>query len=174
MNAFEAVKESVPIEDYARTLAELKPEGLRLIGRCPIPVHNDRTPSFHIWPSDAGGSWWCFGACARGGDIIDLYRAVEGGEPWEAMMALAARYDVRLPEKPSSWTGRQARQRSVRDALDEMRVERVRRRLMRWVVEPEISNIPNPDERATEAAQAWEALEPVARMMVAHLREDAR
>ena len=172
MNAFEAVKEFVPIEDYARTLAELKPEGLRLIGRCPIPVHNDRTPSFHIWPEN--GSWWCFGACARGGDVIDLYRAVEGGEPWEAMMTLATRYDVKLPERSFSWFERQSRQRPVRDALEEMRIERVRRRLMRWIVSPEIAGIPDPEERATEAALAWDGLLPIARMMVAHLREDAR
>ena len=61
MNGFEAVKEAVPVEEYARTLAELKPQGLRLVGRCPIPAHTDRTPSFHIWPSKPGRSSYCFG-----------------------------------------------------------------------------------------------------------------
>ena len=174
MNAFGAVKEAVPVEDYARTLCKLKPQGLRLVGRCPIPGHSDRTPSFHIWPSEAGGSWWCFGACARGGDVVDLCQAVEGGEPWEAMMTLATRYDLELPERPSSWFKQSARQRPVRDALKEMRVGRVRRRLMRWLVEPEIAGIPDPDERAAEAALAWDGLLPVARMIVARVREDAR
>ena len=174
MNGFKAVKEAVPIEDYAATLTELKPNGLRLAGHCPIPGHDDRTPSFHIWPGEGGGSWWCFGACARGGDVIDLCQAVEGGEPWEAMMTLATRYDIKLPRRPSSWFGRQARQRRVRDALEEMRVERVRRRLMRGLVEPEVAGITNPDERAAEAALAWDRLLPVAQMIVACLREDAR
>jgi len=174
VNGFEAVKEAVPVEAYAKTLTELKPQGLRLVGRCPIPIHTDRTPSFHIWPSEAGGSWWCFGACARGGDVVDLCQAVEGGEPWEAMMTLATRYDVKLPERPSGWFGRQARQRPARDALEEMQVKRVRRRLMRGLVEPEIAGITDPGERAMETTLAWDGLLPVVRMIVARLREDAR
>jgi DNA primase len=173
VNGFEAVKEAVPVEAYAKTLTELEPQGLRLVGRCPIPVHTDRTPSFHIWPGEGGGSWWCFGACARGGDVIDLCQAIEGGEPWEAMMTLATRYDV-LPERPSNWFWRQARQRPVRDALEEMHAERVRRRLMRWMVEPEIAGITAPDERAVEARLAWDGLLPVAWMIVARLQENAR
>ncbi len=174
MNGFEAVKVAVAVEDYARTLTELRPSCLRMVGRCPIPGHTDRTPSFHIWPSEAGGSWWCFGACARGGDVIDLCQAVEGGEPWEAMMTLATHYDVELPERPSSWFKRSARQRLVREAVEEMRVGRVRRRLMRWLVEPEIASIPDPDERAAEATLAWDGLLPVARMIVARMQEDVR
>jgi len=55
-----------------------------------------------------------------------------------------------------------------------MRVERVRRQLMRGLVEPEIAGITDPDERAAEATLAWQGLLPVARMIVARLREDAR
>jgi hypothetical protein len=90
------------------------------------------------------------------------------------MIALATRYDIKLPERPPSWFERQTRQRPVRDALKEMRVERIRRRLMRWIVEPEIAGIPDSGERAAEAALAWDALLPVAKMMVARLREDVR
>ena len=105
---------------------------------------------------------------------IDLCQAVEGGEPWEAMMTLATRYEVALPERPSGWFGRQARQRPVRDALEVMRVERVRCRLMRGLVEPEVAGITDPGERAAEATLAWDRLLPVAQMIVACLREDAR
>jgi len=90
------------------------------------------------------------------------------------MMTLATRYDVKLPERSSSWFRRQARQRPVRDALEEMRAERVRHRLMRWLVEPEIAGITDLDERAAEATLAWDRLLPVAQMIVARLREDAR
>jgi len=90
------------------------------------------------------------------------------------MMTLATRYEVALPERPSGWFGRQARQRSVREALEEMQVKRVRRRLMRGLVEPEIAGITDPGERAAEAALAWDVLLPVAQMIVARLREDAR
>jgi len=90
------------------------------------------------------------------------------------MMTLATRYDVKLPERPSGWFGRQARQRPARDALEEMQVKRVRRRLMRGLVEPEIAGITDPGERAMETTLAWDGLLPVARMIVARLREDAR
>ncbi|MGI8803270.1 MAG: DNA-primase RepB domain-containing protein [Solirubrobacteraceae bacterium] len=38
--------------------------------RCPLPDHQDDTPSFHAYP-DADSGWYCFG-CARGGTIYDL------------------------------------------------------------------------------------------------------
>ena len=55
-----------------------------------------------------------------------------------------------------------------------MQVKRVRRRLMRGLVEPEIAGITDPYERAAEATLAWDGLLPAARMIVARLREDAR
>ena len=55
-----------------------------------------------------------------------------------------------------------------------MCVERIRRRLMRWMVEPEIAGITGPGERAMETTLAWEGLLPVARMIVVRLGEDAR
>jgi hypothetical protein len=46
--------------------------------RCPLPGHEDRTPSFHVYGAERG--WFCFG-CARGGSIIDLGALVLGIEP---------------------------------------------------------------------------------------------
>lgn len=43
---------------------------------CPLPDHEDRTPSFQALDSH----WRCFG-CNRGGGIIDLGAAVYGIEP---------------------------------------------------------------------------------------------
>ena len=47
--AFRAVKEAVEVEQVARELTELRREGSRLVGRCPLPDHEDRTPSFQIF-----------------------------------------------------------------------------------------------------------------------------
>jgi hypothetical protein len=38
--------------------------------RCPLPGHDDRTPSFKVYDSPAGG-WCCFG-CHAGGDIYSF------------------------------------------------------------------------------------------------------
>jgi hypothetical protein len=44
--------------------------------RCPLPGHDERTGSFHVY-DDAARGWFCFG-CARGGDIYTL-----GAELWQ-------------------------------------------------------------------------------------------
>lgn len=43
----------------------LRPSGQRLVGRCPL--HDDRRPSFTVYPDTA--SFYCFG-CGAGGDVI--------------------------------------------------------------------------------------------------------
>jgi hypothetical protein len=43
---------------------------------CPLPDHEDRTPSFQVLESH----WRCFG-CGRGGSIVDLAAALYGLEP---------------------------------------------------------------------------------------------
>ncbi|MBM3945575.1 MAG: hypothetical protein FJ317_08845 [SAR202 cluster bacterium] len=65
-----AIKAQIPIEVVARELTELRQGRDSLKGRCPF--HDDRDPSFVVWP--ARGIWRCYGACAEGGDIIRLWR----------------------------------------------------------------------------------------------------
>jgi hypothetical protein len=174
----EEAKRLIPVVDLADLLCgamKLKRVGEKWVAHCPIPGHEDKTPSFVVYPET--NSWYCFGACARGGDVVHLAAAGWGYGPDEMAMAAANllhEFGHDIPSKPESWYRRQKRQQPVRDALDEMRVRRVRRRLMRGIVAPEIETIPDPDERAREADVAWRELEPVARQMVAHVRDEAR
>ena len=46
-------------------------------GLCPI--HHEKTPSFYIYSEP--WRWYCFGACAGGGDIVDLARELQAGLP---------------------------------------------------------------------------------------------
>jgi hypothetical protein len=49
---------------------ELRPGGGGwLVGRCPLPGHDDGSPSFTVYPGDRG--WYCFG-CGRGGILWTL------------------------------------------------------------------------------------------------------
>lgn len=74
--SFEKLKREVPIEVVAAKFTELRPAGRNFKGLCPF--HEERTPSFHVWPDS--GRWRCFGACATGGDVIALYQvALERG-----------------------------------------------------------------------------------------------
>ena len=70
-NLFEAVKEAVSVEDLAGRFTVLGPAGSgKLRGRCPL--HEERTPSFYVYQDSQ--RWQCFGACASGGDVVELAR----------------------------------------------------------------------------------------------------
>lgn len=68
----DAVKAAWPIEQFCAGLlgAQLQSVGKnRWKARCPLPGHEDRTPSFFVYGEDDHA--WCFG-CNRGGDVITL------------------------------------------------------------------------------------------------------
>jgi hypothetical protein len=166
----EAVRQAVPIEEVARRYTDLEPLGGRawFDGRCPLPDHEDKTPSFYIYPP---GRFHCYG-CGRSGDVVDLeFFCRDYGELWEAMISLAVEYGVELPKRPDSWFRKQERQRPVRNAIDRARFDHLRRRVFRWFFEPSLLRIENPDEREAEAVLLWDATEPLAEMMVERLRE---
>jgi DNA primase len=164
----EAVREAVPVGEVARRYTDLEPFGGKawFTGHCPLPDHEDRTPSFYIYPP---GRWWCYG-CSRGGDVVDLeFFCGDYGELWEAMISLAVEYDVELPERPPSWYRRQERQKPVREALEEIKVRHVQRRLFR-IFAPAIERIEDGRERREEKAQTWHDLQGVASLIVAGRR----
>mgnify|MGYP001610770164 CR=1 FL=1 len=70
-NLFQAVKQAVSVEQLAERFTQLAPAGPgKLKGRCPL--HEERTPSFYVYQDSK--RWQCFGACASGGDVIELAR----------------------------------------------------------------------------------------------------
>ena len=114
----------MPIEEVACRYTELEPLGGRawFTGRCPLPNHEDRTPSFYIYPDEIGSRWWCYG-CGRGGDVIDLeFHCGDYGALWSAMVSLAMDFSVELPERPSSWLRKLERQRPIRNGIEEAKV----------------------------------------------------
>lgn len=75
-----AVKAAFPIERFCLEILACQPQPAgrdRLKARCPMPGHDDRTPSFVVYR--ATDSAWCHG-CHRGGDIIALTGYVFGLE----------------------------------------------------------------------------------------------
>lgn len=66
------IKATVRLEDEARSFGvELEGRGRRLEGHCPLPGHEDDTPSFDVYTTTQ--RYYCFG-CQRGGDVIDFVR----------------------------------------------------------------------------------------------------
>jgi transposase len=150
----EAIRNAVPLEDVARRYTKLEPFGGKawLTGRCPLPNHEDKTPSFYIYPP---GRYHCYG-CGGSGDVVDLeFFCGEYGELWEAMIALAVEYDVALPQRPQRWYEKEARHTRWREEADKVRAEVVRRRIFRLLILPTVNRIEKEEERREELMRAW-------------------
>jgi hypothetical protein len=149
-----AAKAAVPTIDLADRLCG--PNRLRRIGekwtaRCPLPDHDERTASFTVYPGDRG--WWCYG-CGRGGDVVDLARfAWDLVRADEAAGFLLLEFGHTPPERPPAWFSRQARQKPIRDRIEQARIEHVRLLVFRLIWMPWLKRLPEDvREEATEGA----------------------
>lgn len=167
-----AVREAVPVEEIARRYTYLEPFGGKawFTERCPLPDHEDKTPSFYIYPGDdVGGRWWCYG-CSRGGDVVDLeFFCGDYDELWVAMISLTVDYGVELPERPRSWYRKQERQKPIRNGIEAEMIKVARRRLYRRFFEPLILATDDAENRAHDAQLFWEATAPLAEHLVGHM-----
>jgi hypothetical protein len=65
---------ALDLATVAGKYTELQPAGPgKLKGRCPL--HQERTPSFYIYEDSQ--RWRCYGACARGGDVVELLSSLK-------------------------------------------------------------------------------------------------
>src|SRR5215218_6690084 len=164
----DAAKEAVQVMDLADRLcgpAGLRRAGSEWVGRCPLPDHEDRSPSFTVNPEK--GVWFCHG-CLYGGDVVELARLAWGYDQRDAHVAAAMllmEFGHEVPQRPPAWFHKQDRQKPIRDALEQVKVRSARRRLMR-AFGPLVAFIKNPEERREEAQRIWHDLEEVARLVV--------
>jgi len=73
------IKKELPIEWAVGTLLGVWAPGNGDAVQCPLPGHQDDTPSFNIWKLEDGvpQRFGCFG-CGTNGDVIDLVQLVRG------------------------------------------------------------------------------------------------
>jgi hypothetical protein len=161
-------KRLVPVMDQAGRLVGpggLRRAGREWVGRCPLPDHEDRSPSFTVNPEK--NVFFCHG-CLRGGDVVELTRLAWGYDQRDARIAavdLLREFGHEVPRRPPAWFRKQGRQKPVRDALERVKVRSARRRLMR-AFGPLVASIEDPEERREEAQRIWQDLEEVARLVV--------
>jgi hypothetical protein len=151
----EAIRDAVPIEEVARRYTNLEPFGGKawFTGHCPLPEHEDKTPSFYIYPP---GRFWCYG-CNRGGDVVDLeFFCGDYGELWEAMVSLAVEYKVEVPQRSQRWHEAQERRVTYLDWAYEVIGEELSRRVFKVSVLPFIDAIIDQREREEALERAWE------------------
>lgn len=151
-------KEKVATIDLADRLCRpgrLRRRGKEWAGLCPLPGHEEKTPSFTLNPEK--NVFWCFG-CLRGGDVVELARFAWGYDKSEAPMAAAhilREFGHEIPPRPESWFRKQERQRPTRGGIERVLREAKRRRLFRWCVLPIIDAIVDEEERQQELERAW-------------------
>lgn len=81
------------IVDVVSTYVNLKRAGRLYSGRCPF--HNEKTPSFYIYPDTQ--SFYCFG-CGAGGEVITFIRKIENLDYIDAVKLLAQRAGMDMPQ----------------------------------------------------------------------------
>ncbi len=156
----DAAKEAIPIIDLADRLCG--PGGLRRVGaspewagRCPLPDHEDRSPSFTANPEK--NVFFCHG-CLRGGDVVELARLAWGYDERDAHVAAADllhEFGHEVPQRPPAWFRKQDRQHHTRAAIEETKKNIVHRRLFRHLILPLLDTIEDEEEREQELRRAW-------------------
>ena len=120
---------------------DLRQRGGKLWARCPF--HNEKTPSFAIYPDGRG--WYCF-SCHRGGDAAALYQQLYGVPIGDALRAVGKDEATFAP---------------VRSAGEELRRKCERWRDARWDAACRELHASNAllEECTSDDAALWDAVE---------------
>jgi DNA primase len=150
----DAAKEAVSVTDLAERLTGPGVRrGRETAFRCPL--HDDHDPSLRVDPEQ--GVWFC-DPCLVGGDVVELARLAWGYDQRDAHVAAANllhEFGHEIPQRPPAWFRKQERQKPRRDAVEEVKMNIVRRRLFRHLILPLIDTIEDEEEHNREVERAW-------------------
>ncbi len=110
----EKVRDANNLVDIISQYTQLKPTGSGLMGRCPFPDHQEKTPSFSV--SETKQVYHCFG-CHKKGNIFTFLQNYQGMSFPEAIEFLANRASIAMPEKNSDANEYQDRQQERKKLL---------------------------------------------------------
>ena len=97
----ELVRSSTNLVDLVSETVSLKPihGGRDFLGLCPF--HDDKNPSFHVYPDRQTYRCW---VCDQGGDCFRWVMEIEKLPFPEAMESLARRARLEIPKKKHWWS----------------------------------------------------------------------
>jgi len=162
----DAAKEAVSVVELAERLSGPGTRrGKEVSFRCPL--HEDSNPSLRVNPDK--DVWYC-DPCGVGGGVVELARRAwghtnDGQGAAEAAAFLLMEFGHEVPQHPPNWFRKQERQRALRDAIDEARVEVLMRRLWLWIFEPILADLEDADERERVGDQLWAKVLPRAKQL---------
>lgn len=90
------IRQRADIETIISSYVNIKRAGRISKGLCPF--HNEKTPSFAVYPDTQ--SYYCFG-CGSGGDVITFIKNIENLDYIDAVRFLADRVGLDMPEENS-------------------------------------------------------------------------
>lgn len=90
------VLEANNLVDFISQHTQLKPTGSGLMGRCPFPDHQEKTPSFSV--SETKQVYHCFG-CHKKGNLFTFLRDFNGMSFPESVEYLAQRAHIPIPKE---------------------------------------------------------------------------
>ncbi len=111
MDVTDEIKDRIDIVEFISGYVPLQRAGRNYKGLCPF--HADTTPSFVVFPD--GQRWYCFGACATGGDIFTFLMKKENLEFSEALRLLAQRAGIPLAARTEAERVEDQRRRLLRE-----------------------------------------------------------
>ncbi len=100
------IRDENPIENVISGYIDLRRRGRNLVGLCPF--HNEKTPSFTVYPETS--SFYCYG-CGAGGDVVSFIRNIENLDYLDAVKLLADRAGIKMPEDNYNDTTAELRRR---------------------------------------------------------------
>lgn len=94
LNWLDELKQRADIVSVVSSYVPLTRKGGRYWACCPF--HAERTPSFAV--DENRGTWYCFGACHEGGNVINFEMKINDIGFKDAVIKLSQRVGMKLPE----------------------------------------------------------------------------
>ncbi len=107
----EKVRDANNLVDILSEYTSFKRTGGQHMGRCPLPGHNEKTPSFSV--SEPKQVYHCFG-CGKSGNIFDALRELRGFSFPESVEYLANRAGIAIPESDQKKSSNPDRDKKAR------------------------------------------------------------
>lgn len=108
-----AIRQAYPIVTIAGQVAKLSKAGRNFTGCCPF--HNEKTPSFFVYPDSE--SFHCFG-CSAHGDVVDFVALSEGVDTVTALARLTGGKDIRMTDERRAEHNAAMAERDAQSAAD--------------------------------------------------------